>query len=458
MREDALQPAQLDSPDLKVGAYACAGKPCTMTAGWPVAFVVHYQMLKGLLPTTLLCPSLQVVDVGGGTGFCTQVGAAQCAVAAAFLHELLLLLLCKVYGMLSGILYSDGLHVARQCQGGLRGDSIACNCVVVGHPTQLSWLKFDWVCNLRSDGLAIASPAPPCCIPSSGQGIVKAGVSPTNITLIDQSPQQLDKARGKADLQGVTILEVRSPGATAAARAGPVHGRMLILLSSPHWLVPAVLAVMHSWLPSCLCTAPVSRPSEPCSLLPERPCRVTPRTCPSPPTALTATSARAASSTGPSRRWALLERAGGVVAGSGKGWGLKGGLGHRRIARHASRWDALLPRVPTLLCPATSLPRSTARHLRGVPGDQARRAGLHDWVSLLAMVPDSCGALLCGVFGAVHGWLPCQPARCWLPASQPVSCRMCRCPPAGPCTPPTPCRAPWRTCGCCFPRRRSTSR
>lgn len=39
------------------------------------------------------------------------------------------------------------------------------------------------------------------------QGIVAAGVTPNNITLLDQSPQQLDKARKKADLQGVTILE-----------------------------------------------------------------------------------------------------------------------------------------------------------------------------------------------------------------------------------------------------------
>jgi hypothetical protein len=40
------------------------------------------------------------------------------------------------------------------------------------------------------------------------QGVVAAGVDPTNITLIDQSPAQLAKARGKADLQGITIVEV----------------------------------------------------------------------------------------------------------------------------------------------------------------------------------------------------------------------------------------------------------
>jgi MPBQ/MSBQ methyltransferase len=38
------------------------------------------------------------------------------------------------------------------------------------------------------------------------QGIVKH-VRPQNVTLIDQSPDQLNKARQKADLQGVTIVE-----------------------------------------------------------------------------------------------------------------------------------------------------------------------------------------------------------------------------------------------------------
>ena len=38
------------------------------------------------------------------------------------------------------------------------------------------------------------------------QGIV-ASVDPTNVTLLDQSPHQLDKARVKPDLQGVTIIE-----------------------------------------------------------------------------------------------------------------------------------------------------------------------------------------------------------------------------------------------------------
>ena len=42
------------------------------------------------------------------------------------------------------------------------------------------------------------------------QGILAAGVKPTNITLLDQSPQQLAKARAKPDLSGVTIVEARA--------------------------------------------------------------------------------------------------------------------------------------------------------------------------------------------------------------------------------------------------------
>jgi len=39
-------------------------------------------------------------------------------------------------------------------------------------------------------------------------GIVRS-VSPSNVTLMDQSPHQLAKARAKPGLKGVTILEVR---------------------------------------------------------------------------------------------------------------------------------------------------------------------------------------------------------------------------------------------------------
>lgn len=72
-----------------------------------------------------------------------------------------------------------------------------------------------WTSDMREDALQPAQlDSPDLKVVDVGggtgfctQGIVKAGVVPTNITLIDQSPQQLDKARGKADLQGVTILE-----------------------------------------------------------------------------------------------------------------------------------------------------------------------------------------------------------------------------------------------------------
>ena len=38
-------------------------------------------------------------------------------------------------------------------------------------------------------------------------GIVAAGVRPENITLLDQSPHQMAKARAKPALRGVTMLE-----------------------------------------------------------------------------------------------------------------------------------------------------------------------------------------------------------------------------------------------------------
>ena len=44
------------------------------------------------------------------------------------------------------------------------------------------------------------------------QGVVAAGIRPDNITLIDQSPHQLAKAKKKPDLQAVTILEVSWQG------------------------------------------------------------------------------------------------------------------------------------------------------------------------------------------------------------------------------------------------------
>ena len=52
------------------------------------------------------------------------------------------------------------------------------------------------------------------------RGILKAGCAPGNVTLIDQSPQQLDKARAKPDLQGVTILEVGGEGGSGVVGCG----------------------------------------------------------------------------------------------------------------------------------------------------------------------------------------------------------------------------------------------
>ena len=60
------------------------------------------------------------------------------------------------------------------------------------------------------------------------QGIVQS-VKPTNVTLIDQSPHQLEKARKKADLQGVSIVEASDCTAcpNTPCRHGPQHFRTL---------------------------------------------------------------------------------------------------------------------------------------------------------------------------------------------------------------------------------------
>lgn len=68
MRTEALQPAQLDDPTLKV-----TGR---FTGDCPAQLGVGGQEPDGAsspwLLTTRWCPPSQVVDVGGGTGFCTQ--------------------------------------------------------------------------------------------------------------------------------------------------------------------------------------------------------------------------------------------------------------------------------------------------------------------------------------------------------------------------------------------------
>ena len=60
------------------------------------------------------------------------------------------------------------------------------------------------------------------------QGVVKT-VSPTNVTLLDQSPHQLAKSKKKSDLQGITIVEVQDAALSAPVSwlfclpAGPAH-------------------------------------------------------------------------------------------------------------------------------------------------------------------------------------------------------------------------------------------
>jgi MPBQ/MSBQ methyltransferase len=71
-----------------------------------------------------------------------------------------------------------------------------------------------WTVDMRDDALEPAKlDSPDLKVVDVGggtgfctQGIVQH-VPPHNVTLIDQSPDQLNKARGKKDLQGVTILE-----------------------------------------------------------------------------------------------------------------------------------------------------------------------------------------------------------------------------------------------------------
>jgi MPBQ/MSBQ methyltransferase len=71
-----------------------------------------------------------------------------------------------------------------------------------------------WTTDMRDEALVpadLSSPTLSVCDVGGGtgfctQGIVKS-VLPTNVTLLDQSPHQLSKARAKKDLEGVTIVE-----------------------------------------------------------------------------------------------------------------------------------------------------------------------------------------------------------------------------------------------------------
>lgn len=91
---------------------------------------------EALVPAKLDNPDLKVVDVGGGTGFCTL-----------------------------GVIKAGELSPVPSVHGG------------------------------RTSALTAATAATP------------PGIKPENVTLIDQSPHQLEKARQKEQLRGVTILE-----------------------------------------------------------------------------------------------------------------------------------------------------------------------------------------------------------------------------------------------------------
>ncbi|KAF5839556.1 S-adenosyl-L-methionine-dependent methyltransferase [Dunaliella salina] len=71
-----------------------------------------------------------------------------------------------------------------------------------------------WTEDMREDALSVAkldSPDLKVCDVGGGTGFCTLGivknVKPQNVTLIDQSPEQLAKAKGKPALQGVRILE-----------------------------------------------------------------------------------------------------------------------------------------------------------------------------------------------------------------------------------------------------------
>ena len=63
------------------------------------------------------------------------------------------------------------------------------------------------------------------------QGVVKT-VPPTNVTLLDQSPHQLEKARKKPDLQGISIVEVPFPSISGPSSA-PLPLTLLRLTDLP---------------------------------------------------------------------------------------------------------------------------------------------------------------------------------------------------------------------------------
>jgi MPBQ/MSBQ methyltransferase len=99
-----------------------------------------------------------------------------------------------------------------------------------------------WTPSMRSDALAPLKLAPTHRVVDVGagtgfctQGVVAAGVPPTAVTMVDQSPHQLAKARRKPDLKGVTILE---GDAEAVPLASDAYDRYVSAGSIEYWPDP----------------------------------------------------------------------------------------------------------------------------------------------------------------------------------------------------------------------------
>ena len=79
------------------------------------------------------------------------------------------------------------------------------------------------------------------------QGIVQT-VRASNVTLIDQSPHQLAKARKKADLQGTTVVQVLSQLiAGCAAAYGRMHSSLTCCSCLQLMLLQRGLALHTVW-------------------------------------------------------------------------------------------------------------------------------------------------------------------------------------------------------------------
>jgi hypothetical protein len=333
-----------------------------------------------------------------------------------------------------------------------------------------------WGCSLRASLVALAHPAWPCCQPcvvcplgcvrcccacqvvdvGGGTGFCTLGIVQSverrNVTLIDQSPHQLAKAKGKPALRDVTIMEVCERGAVGA---GPSRGTSSGTAAQP----PRTLTHPRARTPIAEHTRR----------------RATPRTCPLPPTALTATCRPAASSTGalaPQRR--------------GCRW-----LAHVPHACRGARWRCLeglplrcqaqQPTPPHLRARPNAAhgvqAGASAGHHRGVPRDQAGRHRVHHWAGVPhppRVTVSMAHAVLCCACLCVCVCVCARHTSHWSQelallalfggkgcASWQLTARCCCLSP--PHSPPPPTHTHTHTtgslltCGCCSPRRRSTS-